>query len=617
MRIFNDWSKVASEYDRKALEGFTIYFIDKDEDVRQGLELIETDKIGVDTETTDLDPTVKKARLRLVQIYCKDSDRAVAFDIFKLSQEMREEIALFLEDETRLKIFHNAKFDLKWLRKHLDCYIMNRVYCTMLAHQLVCCGDEYERHNLVHVAEKFCNVRLDKTERLSNWSQENLSDDQIVYGCLDTRYLPKIYEKTRELLSDQQQLRVAKIEFEAIPAFAEIELTGIWLNVQRWVSNVSRQHLRMIRLESKISQMLNPMNTLFEVSTFKVSSPLQLKKKLKEAGVQVPLVKDKKTGEMKESTAIDHLEKIKDKHPSIPLLIKYGSIKQYHNAFGLKYLRHLNELDGRLHPNINQIGPLTGRSSFYEPNLQQVPQLSSYRGCFMAVEGRRLVISDYSQVELRILADQSEDPNMMRAFNEGHDLHKFTASLVFKVELNKVTPVQRRRAKDLNFGIVYGIGPDKFAASSGLTKAEGEKLMKDYFRAYDGLKDYLDMCGRQGRFEHQSRTAANRLVKYNVKEGDYIAASKAERNGKNTPVQGTSADVTKLALGRLIREFKQEKVDARICHVVHDEIISDVAEKDVERAREIQERVMIEAGETFITKVPVKLDTHVSDRWKK
>lgn len=616
MKIFKDWSQANPEI-RPMLEGLEIYFVDSDEDVFRGLELIESDKIGVDTETTELDPTVKGARLRLVQIYCQKSDRAVAFDIFKLSQEMKEEIALFLEDNSRLKIFHNAKFDLKWLRVHLDCTLIDRVYCTMLAHQLACCGDEYERHSLVHVAEKYCSVRLDKTEQRSDWTRDELTDDQIIYGCLDTRYLPRICEKITATLKDQRQIEVAKIEFDAVPAFSEIEITGIWLNIPRWLTNVSRQHHRMVRLENKISQMLNPMNTLFEVPTFKVSSPLQLKKKLKEAGVPIPIIKDKKTGLEKESTGIDQLEKIKDKHPSIPLLIKYGSIKQYHNAFGLKYLRHVNDLDGRLHPNINQIGPITGRSSFYEPNLQQVPQLSLYRGCFMAVPGRSLLISDYSQVELRILADMSQDPNMMRAFIEGHDLHRFTAHLVFKVGLDKVTPVQRRRAKDLNFGIVYGIGPDKFAASSGLTRAEGEKLMKDYFKAYEGLKEFLDMCGRQGRFEHQSRTASNRLVKYRVKEGDHIAASKAERNGKNTPVQGTSADITKLALGRLIREFRKEKIDARICHVVHDEIISDVADKDIDRAREIQERVMIEAGEAFITRIPVKLDTHVSDRWKK
>jgi DNA polymerase I-like protein with 3'-5' exonuclease and polymerase domains len=616
MRQFNDWSQFPA-LERQALEGFEIFFVDKDEDVFDGLRYIESDRLGCDTETTELDPTVKDARLRLVQIYCSESDRCIVFDIFKLSQEMKEEIALFLEDETKLKIFHNAKFDLKWLRVHLNCQIINRVYCTMLAHQLVCCGSEYERHNLAHVVEKYLNIRIDKAEQRSDWTKEQLSDEQIVYGALDTRYLPPIAKRLTQELKDQRQLEVAKIEFDAVSAFAEIEITGFLLNIKRWLTNISRQHHRMIRLEGKISNMLNPMNTLFPVSTFKVSSPTQLKLRLKEAGVEIPLVKDKKTGILKESTGIDHLEKIKDKHPSIPLLIKYGSIKQYHNAFGMKYLRWVNDADGRLHPNIKQIGPLTGRSSFYEPNLQQVPQLSQYRGCFISAPGRKLIISDYSQVELRILAHQSQDVNMMRAFNEGHDLHKFTASLVFNVDLSKVTPVQRRRAKDLNFGIVFGIGPDKFAASSGLTRAEGEKLMGNYFRAYSGLKDYLAICGRQGRFEHQSRTASNRLVKYEVKEGDHIAASKAERNGKNTPAQGTSADITKLALGNLIRAFKKAKIDAALCHVVHDEIISDVVDHDIEVAKEIQERVMIEAGEVYITSIPVKLDTHVSDRWKK
>lgn len=616
MRHFKDWSHIIPA-ERVILEGFEIIFIDNDEDVLQGLEYIQSTQLGCDTETTDLDPTVKGARLRLVQIYCPETDRCVVFDIFKLSQEMKEEIALFLEDEGRLKIFHNAKFDLKWLAFHLDCILINRIYCTMLAHQLVCCGSEDERHNLVYVTSKYLDIRISKSEQRSDWTKDELSDEQIIYGALDTRYLPGLAKKLTQELKDQRQMEVAKIEFDAVSAFAEIEITGIWLNVKRWLTNVSRQHQRMIRLETKISNMLCPMNTLFEVATFKVSSPVQLKNKLRENGIPIPMIKDKKTGLEKESTGIDQLEKIKDKHPSIPLLIKYGTVKQLHNAFGIKYLRHVNDLDGRLHPNVRQIGPITGRSSFYEPNLQQVPQSSQYRGCFMSVPGRKLIISDYSQVELRILAHQSQDKNMMTAFIEGYDLHKFTAHLVFKVSFDKVTPVQRRRAKDLNFGIVYGIGPDKFAASSGLTRAEGEKLMKDYFHAYPDLHDYLTLCGRQGRFEHQSRTASGRLVKYRVKEGDNIAASKAERNGKNTPVQGTSADITKLALGNLIREFKKARIDAKICHVIHDEIISDVADKDIEKALEIQERVMIEAGETYITSIPVKLDTHIGDRWAK
>lgn len=597
-----------------------IYYIDEDSLVEGMLNDITSKIISCDTETTGLDPTCD-GTLRLVQIYCPESNTAFIFDIWKLNQESRDLIALFLESNERIKIFHNAKFDLKFLKFDLDCQIIDKVFCTMLAHQLAVCGEEGHSHSLAALVHKYFNITLDKSEQVGDWGLDILPDEKLIYSALDVKYLHLLREKLKEELKSTEQMEVARLEFDAICAFVEIELTGMTLNVKRWIKNYQRQKIRMTRLQIRVTQMLKPMQDLFGggMPTFNLSSHKQLKDNLRANGIPIPMKRDKATGVDKESTGIDQLEKIKDAHPSIPLLIKYGSIKQYHNAFGEKYLRHVNPSDGRLHPNIKQIGPITGRTSFYDPNLQQVPQLGTYRGCFISADGKKFIISDYSQIELRILAHKSGDPKMIEAFTGGHDLHRYTASLVFGVELDKVSTVQRRRAKDLNFGIVYGIGPDKFALSSGLTKHQGEKLMSDYFKVYRVLDKWLQSARQEGRVMKQSRTSSGRLVKYHYDEGDRIGASKAERNGMNTPIQGTSADISKLALGRLKREYKSVGLgrEAKICHMVHDEIITEVKEEFAQVVSEIQERIMIEAGEFYINSVPIKIDTHIADKWKK
>ncbi|HVG31264.1 MAG TPA: DNA polymerase [Pyrinomonadaceae bacterium] len=250
------------------------------------------------------------------------------------------------------------------------------------------------------------------------------------------------------------------------------------------------------------------------------------------------------------------------------------------------------------------------------PNVQQVPHAEEYRRCFRA-QGpeRKLIIADYSQIELRILAHVTEDRGFIEAFNSGADLHRVTAAQVFNVPLDGVTKEQRDFAKRLNFGVVYGIGAQRFAMMTGLPLSDAEQIMSRYFQTYRGLDSWLREAARRAVREKQARTMSGRLARFNFDPEDRQAASLAQRNGKNMPIQGASADILKRAL-RLLHD-RLAGTTAEIVNIVHDEV---VVEADADGAQEIAKAVeesMCAAGEEFVTRVPVKVEAEIGDEWVK
>jgi DNA polymerase-1 len=245
-----------------------------------------------------------------------------------------------------------------------------------------------------------------------------------------------------------------------------------------------------------------------------------------------------------------------------------------------------------------------------------VPHATEYRRCFSGYPtGRRLVIADYSQIELRILAEFSGDRGFIEAFNSGADLHRVTAAQVFNVALEQVSRDQRDFAKRLNFGVVYGIGAQRFSIMTGLSVPEAENVLRKYFATYRGLDSYLREAANRAVNERQARTASGRLVRFRYDENDRQQISMTQRNGKNTPIQGTSADILKRAL-RLLKEQLRD-TSARIVNIIHDEI---VVEADADEAEEIAakvQRAMCAAGEEYLKTVPVKVETEIADEWIK
>jgi DNA polymerase I-like protein with 3'-5' exonuclease and polymerase domains len=250
------------------------------------------------------------------------------------------------------------------------------------------------------------------------------------------------------------------------------------------------------------------------------------------------------------------------------------------------------------------------------PNVQQIPHAPEYRRCVRAQgEGRKLIIADYSQIELRILAHVTEDRGFIEAFNSGADLHRVTAAQIFNTTADGVTKEQRDFAKRLNFGVVYGIGAQRFSMMTGLPLTEAESIMARYFQTYRGLDAWLREAARKAVRERQARTMAGRLARFNFDDEDRQAVSLAQRNGKNMPIQGASADILKRAL-RLLNERLRD-TSADIVNIVHDEIVVECDAAEAEDVARSVERSMCEAGEEFVTRVPVKVESQIADEWAK
>jgi len=245
-----------------------------------------------------------------------------------------------------------------------------------------------------------------------------------------------------------------------------------------------------------------------------------------------------------------------------------------------------------------------------------VPHAVEYRRCFSGYpDGRKLIIADYSQIELRILAEFSGDRGFIDAFNSGADLHRVTAAQVFNASLDQVTKEQRDFAKRLNFGVVYGIGAQRFAMMTGLSVPDAENVLRRYFTTYRQLDTYLRDAADRAVRERQARTASGRLVRFRYDDNDRQQISMTQRNGKNTPIQGTSADILKRAL-RLLKDELRE-TNAKVVNIIHDEIVVEADADETDSVAEKVERVMRVAGEEYLKTVPVKVETEIAEEWIK
>jgi DNA polymerase I len=578
--------------------------------LREACERLKTeDYLGFDTETTELDPF--EGNLRLVQLSTGRDTKVIDLKPFAERGDLRNlpELAPLREllaAPKPIKIAHNAKFDAKWIRHHLGTDI-GGVFDTLLASQLIAAGDQDRRHNLAEVASFFLGAELDKTEQISDWSAAELSQSQIEYAARDAAIMVSLREKIVERLKQDELVKVAKIEFDCVAPVAAMELNGFYLDAARW-----RQQLEKVKKEQEIvalelQKMLSAgvaQASLFGVAEINLDSQAQVSDALKNLGVPVP-----------ETTRGWQLQPLAADFPVVAKLLEYRGVAKSLSSFGENILDFINPKTGRIHADFRQIGAPTGRFSCSKPNVQQIPHEEEYRRCFRAPEGKKLVIADYSQIELRILADFSGDQNFINAFVSGEDFHRTTAAQVFRVKPEDVTPEQRSFAKRLNFGVVYGIGSQRFALMTGLSQAEAEDVMRRYFATYRGLDSWLREAARKVTIERAARTATGRMMRFRFDEDDRKAISLAQRNGKNMPIQGQSADILKRAL-HLLHE-KIRGTSAKLVNIVHDEIVLECEAAEAESASKKLEEAMCAAGEEFIAKVPVKVDVHVADDWTK
>jgi len=568
--------------------------------------------IGLDTETTELDPYV--GRLRLIQLATPFGVYIVDLDAFGSNGNLAQAPALellrrLLSANRPIKIAHNAKFDAKFLKYYLG-VDLGGLFDTLLASQLIGAGDIEERHGLETVASRYLNEAIDKTERLSNWNFE-LSEAQLEYAARDAAILVPLRDKLRERVISDSLERAALLEFECVPVVADIELAGFYMHKDRWLEQLAIVEKRREQLANELQDVLaeeSSQGTLFggpQRDEINLDSHQQLTQALERLGIPVP-----------DSTRNWKLQPLAAQYPVIATLLEYRTVQKALTSYGQNMIELINPTTGRLHADFRQIGAPTGRFSCTNPNIQQVPHAVEYRRCFSGhPHGRKLIIADYSQIELRILAEFSGDRGFMEAFNSGADLHRVTAAQVFNVGLDQVTRDQRDFAKRLNFGVVYGIGAQRFSIMTGLSVPEAENILKKYFATYRGLDTYLHEAANRAVRERQARTGSGRLVRFRYDEQDRQQISMTKRNGKNTPIQGTSADILKRSL-RLLRDDLRG-TNAQIVNIIHDEIVVEADEAEAPEVAKKVERAMVTAGEEYLKTVPVKVETEIADEWVK
>lgn len=571
-------------------------------------DLSKYDFIGFDTETTELDPY--DGDIRLIQLAAPDSVRIVDLKPFRDKGDLREipdlaSLRRLLEAKIPVKIAHNAKFDAKWIRHHLGVEL-GGVFDTYLASQLISAGDSDHRHSLAEVVLRYLNQELDKTQQISDWSGE-LSQSQLEYAAKDAAILLPLREKLAEKLKLEELERCAEIEFESIIPIVAMELAGINLDKNLWRAHLEHIGKRQEHLADDLQDMLSAgavQSSLFGRTEINLDSQQQVLESLQRIGVPIG-----------DSTRHEILEKLAPHHPAVGKLIEYRGVQKQLTSFGENILEYIKAPTGRIHADFRQIGAPTGRFSCSHPNLQQVPHEPEYRRCFNAPAGRKLIIADYSQIELRILADFSNDRHLIEAFKTGADFHRETAAQVFGVKPEEVTSAQRTFAKRLNFGVVYGIGASRFADLTKIGETEAEQMLRRYFNNYRGLDSWLRNTANEVVQNRIVRTGSGRLMRFRFDPDNPTAVGSAKRVGKNMPIQGTSADILKRAMRLLYNDLRS--TTSYLVNVVHDEILVEAAENEAQDVAKIVEKTMTAAAEEFVSKVPIKVEIKIADDWAK
>lgn len=590
-----DNSKV-SDKTQKSYKGKneTYRLVENDEDLLNEIVSLSLEKVlAIDTETTGLDPHLNK--LRLIQI-ASYGQPTVLIDCFKCDPLLIQ--PLLMNDS--IKVFHNAKFDLQFFLA-LGLEINQKLFDTQLAYQLIHAGKDNLKSSLKVVAKELLNEELNKEERLSDWKTDKLTDSQLEYASKDAQILLPLREKLKEEIISAELGKVAKIEFDCALAVAMMEFNGMLLHLEKWQNILKDTLAKKQELEQKLQQLLPAEeNTLFRLD-INLDSHKQLLEALHRAGIKC------------QNTNSKTLKKLLPKHPEIikPLL-EYKKLSKLISSFGDSLTKKINPVTGRLHGSYWQLGSQSGRFTSSHPNLQQIPRNKETRECFIANPNYKLIIADYSQIELRIAAELTNDKTMIEAYNNGEDLHKLTASIILNKPLAEVSKGDRQIAKSANFGLIYGASVNGFRGYAegnygiSLTEKEAKKIMDNFFKSYRGLNQWHKAVKSQV-YRHQlteTRTRSNRRRLLN---------QPSPQQALNTPVQGLGADMLKLALAKLVPALKG--LDCKILATVHDEIILEAKEDIADKVADILSDVMIEAGKEFLVKVPVEAEASIGDNW--
>lgn len=569
-------------------------------------------EICFDTETTALDP--HEAELVGASFSYK-AHEAYYVPFTADFSDVKERLALLLpilNNETQLKIGQNLKYDISVLLKY-DVELKGPMFDTMLAHYLI---RPNLRHNLDYLSEIYLNYTKVATEELigkKGKNQLNMRDIAVEtvsdYACEDadiTFQLKAPLEK--ELKQNKLNTLFYDMELPLLKVLSKMEHNGVTIDEFAIAAYADELAQKIADLEKEIISLAG--------KEFNVASPSQVGEVLFDhLGIEA---KGAKTKTGKYSSSEEVLTKIKSKHPIIELILKHRKLKKLLSTYVLALPEMINQKSGKIHTSFNQAVTATGRLSSTNPNLQNIPireeEGRRVRAMFVpSADDRVLFAADYSQVELRLMAHMSEDENMLEAFNRGVDIHTATAAKVFKVSEEEVDGDMRRKAKTANFGIIYGISAFGLAERLSISRKEAKALIDGYFESYPKVKAFMEAAVQTARDKGYVETLLGRkryLPDINSRNG--IVKGNAERNAINAPIQGSAADIIKLAMVKIQERIEQEGFESLMILQVHDELVFDALETELEQLKVI---VKEEMESVVDLSLPLSVDMGVGNNW--
>ena len=415
----------------------------------------------------------------------------------------------------------------------------------------------------------------------------------------------KVKDILLESVTEQGMLHLYQdIELPLVYTLADMELEGIKTDASALKTYGESLSSGISDLESSIYELAG--------ETFNINSPKQLGVILFEK-LKMPNGKKTKTGY---STAADVLERLAEDYPIVSKVLEYRQLTKLKSTYADGLATCIQE-DGRIHTTFHQTITATGRLSSTEPNLQNIPirmELGRLiRKVFIPRDGFVLVDADYSQIELRVLAHMSDDQNLIEAYNQASDIHRITASKVFHIPLEEVTPPQRRNAKAVNFGIIYGISSFGLSQDLSITVKEAKGYIDNYFKTYPGIKAFLDKTVEDAKKEGYSITMFGRRRPVpELKSSNFMQRSFGERIAMNSPIQGTAADIIKIAMNRVHKRLQDEHMESKLILQVHDELLIEAKESELDRVKEILSDEMHHAAKL---QVELEIDMNIGKNW--
>jgi len=574
-------------------------------------ELSAIDVICFDTETDSPDPV--SAKLAGIS-FCWEKGKAVYIPVNVEGAENESDVIPLLvpifADEKKTLIAHNFKFDYMILNRcgvEFSC----KAFDTMVAAYLLDASQRLKMDDLSRKYLKYSPIPIDK---LIGSGKKQISMAEIPYGdivnyaCEDADITFRLYEIFLELMKSDELVEIAdKADFPLLEVLAEMELKGIRLDIEMLGAFSKQLEHDLLEVEKKIYK-----ETEVE---FNINSPQQLGDILFNK-MKLPSGKKTKTGQY--STSEDVLSALAVTYDVPALILDYRSLSKLKSTYADALPKLVYEETGRIHTSFNQAVAATGRLSSSNPNLQNIP-IRTERGreirkAFIAEEGFSIMSADYSQVELRVIASISEDENMVAAFKAGEDIHARTAKEIFNLEsLDEVTPDQRRKAKEVNFGIPYGVSAYGLASRLGISNSEGKEMIDQYFDRFPGVQDYINTTIEFAKEHGYVKTLMGRR-RYipDIHSRNFNVRGFAERTAINMPIQGTAADIIKLAMIQIHEFIKKERLNSRMLLQVHDELVFELHNDETEYVSQKIKELMENAVEL---KVPLKIDMGRGENW--